>query len=56
MLFRSCFGKINRQLEAQGLMLKKGTLMDATIVKAAHNPPPISAGPGAAHPREPGAN
>ena len=52
----ACFGEINRQLEAQGLMLKKGTLMDATIVKAAHNPPPISAGPGAAHPREPGAN
>lgn len=51
----ACFMEVNRQLEAKGVILKKGTLMDATIVKAAHNPPPREAGMGAAHPREPGA-
>lgn len=55
-VIEACFSEINRQLEARGLMLKKGTLMDATIVTAAHNPPPKSAGLGASHPREPGAN
>jgi hypothetical protein len=30
--------------------IKKGTLVDATLIRAAHNPPPV-----AAHPREPGA-
>ncbi len=51
-----CLAEINRQLDAQGLMLKKGTLMDASIVKATHNPPKKQAGMGAAHPREPGAD
>lgn len=51
-----CFDEINRQLEAKGLMLKKGTLMDASLVAAAHNPPPRKAGMGSAHPREPGAS
>jgi transposase, IS5 family len=31
-------------------------LMDATLVKATHNPPKMAAGAGAAHPREPQAN
>lgn len=52
---QACFAEINRQLEVKGLILKKGTLMDATLVKATHNPPRIAAGPGAAHPREPAA-
>jgi len=52
----ACFAAVNQQLEAKGLVLKKGTLMDATIVKAAHNPPPRQAGMGAAHPHEPGAD
>ncbi len=51
-----CFAEINRQLDSRGLILRKGTLMDATIVAAAHNPPPYAAGPGAVHPREPGAD
>lgn len=51
-----CFAEINRQLDARGLMLRKGTLVDASIVAATHNPPPHSAGPGAPHPREPGAD
>lgn len=51
----ACFAEITRQLEAKGLMLKKGTLMDATIVAAAHRPPSRAAGMGADHPQEPGA-
>jgi IS5 family transposase len=37
-------------------MLKKGTLLDASIVAAAHKPPPKQQGMGEAHPREPGAD
>jgi IS5 family transposase len=51
-----CFAEINRQLDARGLMLKKGTLLDASVVAATHNPPPRSAGLGSPHPREPGAD
>jgi transposase, IS5 family len=51
-----CFAEVNRQLDARGLMLKKGTLMDASIVAATHKPPRREAGMGAAHPREPGAD
>ena len=55
-LLERCFGEVNRQLEARGLMLKKGTLMDATLIAATHNRPPLSAGPGASHPKEPAAS
>src|SRR5688572_4101734 len=51
-----CLAEINRQLDDKGLMLKKGTLMDATIVAATHKPPKREAGMGASHPKEPGAN
>lgn len=51
-----CLAEVNRQLDAQGLVLKKGTLVDASIVAATHNPPKREAGMGAAHPREPGAD
>lgn len=51
----ACFAAITSQLEAKGLMLKKGTLMDATIIRAQHRPPPKEAGMGADHPKEPGA-
>ncbi len=51
-----CFEAINAQLEARGLILKKGTLMDATLIAAAHNPPPFEAGGGRArHPKDPNA-
>lgn len=33
------FEEINRQIEAQGLFVKKGTLIDATIIKAAAKAP-----------------
>jgi IS5 family transposase len=51
-----CLAEINRQLDDKGLMLKKGTLIDATIVAATHRPPKQEAGMGAAHPKEPGAD
>lgn len=51
-----CLAEVNRQLDARGLMLKKGTLMDASIVAATHRPPPRAAGMGAPHDREPGAD
>lgn len=51
-----CLAEINRQLDAKGLMLKKGTLMDATIVSATHARPSQQAGLGVPHPKEPGAD
>jgi transposase, IS5 family len=51
-----CFTEVNRQLDAKGLILRKGTLMDATIVAAKHVPPGKAAGMGSAHPKEPGAD
>jgi len=38
-LDKRLFEEINRQIEAQGLFVKKGTLIDATIVKAAAKAP-----------------
>lgn len=55
-VLEACFAEVNRQLDARGLMLKKGTLMDASLVAATHNPPRREAGMGASHPREPGAD
>src|SRR5512134_871690 len=33
------FAELNRQLDARGLILRKGTLIDATLVEAAVKPP-----------------
>lgn len=55
-VMEACFVEITRQLEAQGLVLKQGTLMDASIIKAKHNPPSREAGLGAKHEKEPGAD
>ncbi|MGH7094727.1 MAG: IS5 family transposase [Stellaceae bacterium] len=38
------FQEINRQLDGRGLIIRKGTLIDATIVKAAVAPPPAKEG------------
>jgi IS5 family transposase len=38
------FQEINRQLDAQGLVVRQGTLIDATIVKAAVRPPSAKQG------------
>jgi transposase, IS5 family len=55
-VLEACLAEVNRQLAAQGLITRKGTLMDASLVAARHNPPPRAAGLGAAHEREPGAD
>lgn len=52
----ACFAEVVRQLDAQGLILRQGSLIDATLVQAASRKPPIKAGAGARHPREPGAS
>lgn len=50
------FLEVNRQLEAKGLFVKKGTLLDATIIEAASRRPPIEAGSGARSEKEPEAS
>lgn len=42
------FAEINRQLDAKGLVLKRGTLVDATLVRAAVRPPTAEEGAAAA--------
>lgn len=51
-----CFAEIHRQLDAKGLILRKGTILDASIVAATHKPPRREAGMGSPHPKEPGAD
>jgi IS5 family transposase len=50
------FLEVNRQLEAKGLFVKKGTLLDATIIEAASRRPPKEAGPDARLEKEPEAS
>lgn len=50
------FAEINGQLDAKGLILRKGTLMDATLIAACDRPPSLAAGPGARHAQEPDAD
>ena len=38
-LDKKLFEEFNRQIEAQGLLVKKGTLIDATIIKAVAKAP-----------------
>lgn len=55
-VLEACFAEIGSQLAARGLILKKGTLLDATLVRATHAAPSGKAGLGQGHPREPGAD
>lgn len=50
------FQELAQQLEAQGLILKQGTLLDATLVAAQVRRPPLAAGRGARSPRDPDAD
>jgi transposase, IS5 family len=50
-----CFAAVNAQLDGQGLMLRQGTMMDASIIRAKLRPPPIAAGRGAVNAQEPDA-
>lgn len=38
-LYEKLFAEVNRQLEAKGLMVKTGTLVDATLIEARAKPP-----------------
>ena len=51
----AALAEVNRQLDAQGLILRTGTLVDASIVAARARKPPGEAGLGASAPGEPGA-
>lgn len=55
-LLEAAFAEVNRQFEAKGLVVKKGTLMDATIVAAASRRPPLAASAKPELPQEPGAS
>ena len=55
-LSRKLFEELEGQLEQRGLILKTGTLMDATLVEAQVRRPPISAGRGARSSTDPDAD
>lgn len=44
-LAETLFAEMNRQLDCRGLVLKRGTLIDATVVRAAVNPSGSAAAP-----------
>lgn len=48
--------ELNRQLDAQGLLLRKGTIIDATLVAAQAAAPSLDAGKGAPSPVDPDAD
>jgi IS5 family transposase len=50
------FAEVNRQLDAKELIVRKGTLMDATLVAAASRRPPAEAGSKPSLPKEPAAS
>lgn len=43
-LAEQLLAEVNRQLDARGLIVKRGTLVDATIIEAAVQPPPHADG------------
>jgi len=55
-LMKACFEAVNQQLDAKGLIVRKGTLMDATLLAAASRKPDMEQGKGARVEREPGAS
>lgn len=55
-VLEACFAEVNRQLDAKGLILRRGTLIDATLLAAASRKPGHKAGKAARLEREPGAS
>jgi len=55
-ILSAAFEDVNQQLATKGLVVRKGTLMDATIVAAASRRPPATEGSKPDLPREPGAS
>lgn len=54
-VLEQCFAVVTAQLEAKGMVLRQGTMMDASVIRAQRNPPPMTAGKGAVNPQEPDA-
>src|SRR6266511_3063005 len=44
-LAEALFEEINRQLDARGLIVRRGTLIDATLLQASVKPPSVKEGP-----------
>jgi IS5 family transposase len=55
-VLEAAFAEVNRQLDGKKLIVRKGTLLDATIVSAASRRPPLAAGSKPSLPQEPGAS
>lgn len=55
-VMQACFEEVNRQLDERGLIVRGGTLMDATLLAAASRKPDIRKGKGARTEQEPGAS
>ena len=55
-LSEELFKELESQLDKRGMILKEGTLMDATLVEAQVRRPPVSAGRGAKSPTDPDAD
>lgn len=54
-VLEACFEEVVRQLDRQGLVLRQGSLVDATLIQAASRKPSMKQGKGATTAREPGA-
>lgn len=55
-LLMAALEEINGQLDGKGLVVRKGSLLDATLIASNGKPPARSAGLGARHAKEPGAD
>jgi transposase, IS5 family len=55
-VLEAAFAEVNRQLDGKKLIVRKGTLLDATIVSAASRRPPLAAGSKPSLPQEPRAS
>jgi len=54
-VLEQCFAAVNEQLAAQGLVLRQGTMMEASVIRAKLRPPPMATGRGAVNVQEPDA-
>ena len=55
-VLEACFQEVVRQLDKQGLILRQGSLVDATLIEAASRKPSMASGKAAKRPREAGAS
>lgn len=55
-VMQAVFDEVEAQLEAGGWLLKRGTLVDATVIQSARTPPPNAGKPGAKDSSDPDAD